>query len=58
MSIFSYRKPARVQEPRDLVATLRNTLSKLEDEPNDTAQTADLKRILRTRIAELEGRQN
>jgi hypothetical protein len=58
MSIFFHRKPTDVQKPKDLVATLRSTLRKLEAEAKETPRIADLKRIIVLRIAELEGKQN
>lgn len=54
MSIFEYRKPVAAQPSRDALSTLRATLAKLETEREETPQVADLKRILASRIAELE----
>jgi hypothetical protein len=54
MSIFEYRKPALNRPSRDSLETLKNTLSRLEAEPMDSARVAELKRILADRIAELE----
>jgi hypothetical protein len=54
MSIFEYRKPVAAHSQRDMLGTLRKTLEKLEEEPEETPQVADLKRILGGRIAELE----
>jgi hypothetical protein len=54
MSIFGHRKPRAVEHPRDQLATLRNTLKKLEAESEETPRIAELKRILAARIVELE----
>jgi hypothetical protein len=54
MSIFEYRKPAVEQPHRDQLVTLRETLERLDAEPDETQQIVDLKRILTGRIAELE----
>ena len=54
MSIFGDRKPRAVEHPRDQLATLRNTLQKLEAEPEETPRIAELKRIIANRITELE----
>ena len=54
MSIFEHRKPTAARRERDLLGTLRMTLQKLEEEPEETPQMADLKRILSGRIAEME----
>jgi hypothetical protein len=56
MSIFEHRKPAEARSRRDVLGTLRMTLQKLEEEPEETPQIADLKRILMGRIAEMERR--
>ncbi len=56
MSVFDYRKPAAKHPSRDLLEILRTTLAKIEAEPEQTPQLADLKRILMGRIAELERR--
>ena len=45
-----------IQPSRPLLETLRDTLRKLEADPTpETENLADLKRILRERIAALEG---
>jgi hypothetical protein len=54
MSIFEYRKPLSEEPHRSQLVTLQETLKSLESEPEETARTADLKRILANRIAELE----
>jgi len=43
-----------VQPRRPLLDVLRETLAKAEADPYETPTLADLKRILRARIAELE----
>jgi len=53
MSIFEFRKPPG-QPHRNQLAMLRKTLEGLEADPEETQQTAELKRILAGRIAELE----
>jgi|GEM_PF-2178237 len=58
MSIFGYWKPPASTPPRDSLQVLRNALAALEFNPEQTPRTVDLKRILVTRIAELEARQN
>ncbi len=54
MSIFKHRKPVHDYPHRSQLAVLRETLQSLEAETDQTEQTADLKRILVNRIAELE----
>jgi hypothetical protein len=54
MAIFEYRKPIRSKPVRDSLATLRETLEGLKAEPEETPRIADLKRILASRIAEVE----
>jgi hypothetical protein len=54
MSIFEFRKPVSEQPHRNQLVVLRKTLERLEAEPEETQQIADLKRILVGRIAELE----
>ena len=54
MSIFEFRKPVGEQHHRNQLAMLRKTMERLEADPEETQQTADLKRILASRIAELE----
>jgi hypothetical protein len=54
MSIFGDRKPRAVERPRDQLTTLRHTLEKLEADPEETPQIAELKRIIADRITELE----
>jgi hypothetical protein len=54
MSIFEFRKPAGEQAHRNQLVMLRQTLNRLVEEPEETPQIADLKRILADRIAELE----
>jgi hypothetical protein len=56
MRIFEHRKPATGGEPRDTLATLRQMLARLEAEPVETDQTAELKRLLAGRIAEIESK--
>lgn len=43
-----------LQPKRPLLDVLRETLAKAEADPDETPTLADLKRILRMRIAELE----
>jgi len=43
-----------IQPQRPLLDALRETLAKAEADLNETPTLADLKRILRARIAELE----
>ena len=43
-----------IQPNRPLLDVLRNTLAKAEVDPDETPSRAELKRILRERIAELE----
>lgn len=54
MSLFTYRKPTDDRPHRSQLEVLQETLKSLEAEPVETARTADLKRILALRIAELE----
>jgi hypothetical protein len=54
LSIFEFRKPVGEQHHRNQLAMLRKTMERLEADPEETQQTADLKRILASRIAELE----
>jgi hypothetical protein len=54
MSIFDHRRPARSQPAKDVLQTLRETLERLNSAAEETPRTADLKRILASRIAELE----
>jgi hypothetical protein len=54
ISIFEYRKPVHDRPHRSQLLVLQETLKSLEAETEETAQTADLKRILVNRIAELE----
>ena len=54
MSIFEYRKPACTQDSRDVLSLLRSTLKSLEAEAEMTPQTVELKKILVSRISELE----
>jgi hypothetical protein len=56
MSIFEFRKPAGKQPHRSQLVVLCETLKRLEAEPLETPQIADLKRILAGRIAEMECR--
>lgn len=53
MSMFAYRKPVDCHPHRSQLEALQETLKTLEAEPIETARTADLKRILADRIAEL-----
>lgn len=57
MSIFEYRKRPADLPPNDSLYTLRTTLEKLA-QAEETPRTADLKRILTGRIAEMERRQD
>ena len=43
-----------IQPQRPLLDVLRETLAKAEADPDETPALADLQRILRARIAELE----
>lgn len=43
-----------IQPKRPLLDVLRETLAKAEADPDETPTLADLKRILRARIADLE----
>jgi hypothetical protein len=54
MSVFEYRKAAPPETTRDVLITLRETLKRLNAEFEETPRIADLKRILETRIAEME----
>ena len=54
MRVFEHRKPAADTEPRNALATLRETLAGLEAEPVQTEQIAELKRLLAGQIAEIE----
>jgi hypothetical protein len=54
LSIFEFRKPVGEQHHRNQLAMLRKTMERLEADPEETQQTVDLKRILASRIAELE----
>jgi hypothetical protein len=56
MSIFEFRKPVGEQPHRNQLVVLRETLQKLETEPSETPQIAELKRILSGKITELERR--
>jgi hypothetical protein len=56
MSIFEHRRPPTTNQSRDALSTLRATLERLEAEQEETPQLADLKRILMTRILEMERR--
>ena len=48
------RRGMSIQPKRPLLDALRETLAKAEADPDETPALADLKRILRARIAELE----
>lgn len=53
MSIFEHRKP--IGETRgDALEKLRATLDRLNADPEETPGILDLKRILASRIAEME----
>ena len=54
MSIFEYRKPSTELTARDALKTLRETLRKLNSEAEETPRIAELRRILESRIAEME----
>ena len=54
MSILEHRKPSGLHPAKDMLQTLRETLEKLNSAGEETPRTADLKRILAGRIAELE----
>ena len=54
MSIFEFRKPVGEQRHRNQLEMLRKTMERLEADPEETQQTAELKQILAGRIAELE----
>lgn len=54
MSTLEYRKPVNDQPHHSQLGILRETLQKLETEPKETPQIADLKRILARRIAKNE----
>jgi hypothetical protein len=56
MRVFEHRKPAADGKPRNRLATLQETLARLEAEPVETEQIAELKRLLSSRIAEIESR--
>ena len=53
MSIFEHCRPAEDRPHRSQLEVLQDTLKSLEAEPFETTRTADLKRILANRIAEL-----
>ena len=54
MSVFGARKPVARVRKSNLLVTLRETLRRLESEPEQTAQIAHLRQILGNRIAEME----
>lgn len=54
MSIFGFRKPPVSTTPKDALTTLRETLSRLEAHPEQSARIQELRGILAARIAELE----
>ncbi len=54
MSVLTHRKPPTEHPTRNLLARLRETLERLEAEPMKTQRIADLKRVIATRIAEIE----
>lgn len=54
MSMFAFRKPVASTPPRSTMVNLRETLKNLEAAPVETAQIAELKRILAGRITEME----
>lgn len=56
MSIFEHRKPPAAQAHRDSIAALRETLDRLNAEPEESPRIADLKRILTARIHQLESK--
>jgi len=55
VSIFEHRKPGTTLPSRDRLQVLRNALAALESEANPTPRIADLKKLLASRILELEG---
>ncbi len=54
MSVFTHRKPPSEHPTRSLLATLRETLRRLEAEPVETQKISNLKRLIAARIAEIE----
>jgi hypothetical protein len=56
MSIFDFRKPLSNDPTQDPLKKLRETLERLNADPEETPGIVDLKRILSVRIAELESR--
>jgi len=54
MSIFEYRKLSGRETTRNALKVLRETLEKLNADPEETPSVVDLKRILTAKIAELE----
>ena len=54
MSFFHLRKPVVSQTHRDQLATLRETVVRLEATPIATPRIAELKQILVSRIREIE----
>lgn len=54
MSIFEFRKCPECAPARDELKTLRQTLERLEADPDETPGVLDLKRLLAARIAEME----
>jgi len=56
MSIFGYHKPTVIESNPDALRKLRQTIKHLEAEREQTPQIANLKRVLATRIQELESK--
>jgi hypothetical protein len=56
MSIFEYRSRQANHSTRDSLGTLRETVERLEAEPDETPQIADFKRILAGRIEQIKRR--
>lgn len=56
MSVFDFRKPVSNEPAQDPLNKLRETLERLNADPEETPGIVDLKRILSARIAELESR--
>ena len=58
MALFAHRKAPSNVPARDQLGALHAALRALETEPDQTTRIVDLKRILRTRIEELEAAQH
>jgi len=56
VSVFRFRKPPVNEPVPDALTKLRETLERLNSDPQETPGISDLKRILSARIAEIESK--